>query len=247
MILFDCRLRSSVRKELAAIEEANRQIKESIGEQDKVFEYQKEQIEKAKASIGRMHEEKQQMIHRLEMSYHASKVNKLGDEQFFNDYSLNHRAGSIDRTSQDRHPFSTRKGSAKSNSQSQAHVRQSDSNKFITIHFDKKQAEPKSNGDLNKVAGGSVDDKKQMIKQVNSYEMNDEAKKFLEEYLKEDIDTTDQPVIKASDRKPQSESMQSIKPAETSKAHGQHKPADSGTHKGPPVQPSRLQPSLPGV
>lgn len=195
-----------MRKELAAIEEANRQIKESIAEQDKVFEYQKEQIEKAKAAITKLHEDKQQMIHRLEMSYHAAKVNKLGDEYYSKDQSFHNRGGSIDRMSHDIYPLSTRKGSAKSNSQSQANMRRSDGNKFITIHFDrdKKTVEggEKVNGDKSDLDQG------QFMKQVNSYEMNDEAKKFLEEYLKDDI----------------SESAKQAKPKEDAKIEEKQKP-----------------------
>jgi hypothetical protein len=179
-------MRASFQKEINDLNNWSRQVKESLSEQERVLQHQKDQIEKVKLAISKLYSEKQELLQRIELSYHSAKLGREVDGNYSKDVSLNHKLGSVDKNLEDKEPLSSRKASAKSHSQSQHQFKQEEEDKYITIHFNSKE-------DQKKPALGQelADEEKlvthqQLMNQVKNYEMDADSKKFLEEYLKDD-------------------------------------------------------------
>lgn len=218
--------------------EWSRQVKASLAEQEQVLVHQKEQIEKVKHAISKLYAEKQELLHRIELSYHSAKLGRTADENYSKDVSFHHKAGSIDKNSVDREPLSTRKASAKSQSQTNGQIKTAEEDNYITVHFNSKAGVKKAHKDQVPDEEELPANHNQLMKQVNNYEMDDESKKFLEQYLKEDPKPSQKKIQKPSDNggQQQQESNELPQEKEDQKqgkaSHSMGKPTDKSKEEG---------------
>lgn len=176
-------LRATVKKELNAIEAANKQLKESIAEQEQVYLKQKEQMEKAKITLSKMQAEQQAKVQKMEIDFLQAKMKKSIDDIYSNEVSVHDKAHEAHNYNFDGKEDPVRGLSGKSNSKSLSIKRGQDENKFVTINFDGRQKGPINKNSHLDGSDSTPMDKNQLMNQVKNYDMDDQTKAFLENYL----------------------------------------------------------------
>lgn len=184
-------MRVTVKREIATIEAANKQLQGSISEQEQVFLKQREQMEKAKVTLSKMQAEQQEKFNRLEMDVLQAKVKRSVDDIYSNDVSVQEKINTREKfelIKDEKHP---RDQSGKSLPKPLPVKKEEDEPEFITINFDGTQKEnPVPKAELKSEDASSLD-QKQMMKQVKNYDMDDQTKAFLEHYLMDETKPKD--------------------------------------------------------
>lgn len=180
-----------MKKELNAIEAANRQLKESIAEQEQVFLKQREQMEKAKITLSKMQAEQQARVQKMELDFLQAKMKRSIDDIYSNEVSVHDKEQAMDKFDHEKEEKQQRGLSGKSNSKSISLRRGNEEPKFVTIKFDER--DKGSHGKKPSLSGNetSAMDKNQIRNQVKNYDMDDQTKAFLENYLLDDAKPQD--------------------------------------------------------
>lgn len=214
----------NLKRELAAIEAANKQLQESIAEQEQVFLKQREQMEKAKITLSKMQAEQHDKVSRMEQDFLHAKMKRSVDDIYSNEISVHDKGHSSDKFELDKADNLSRKLSGKSQSKSLSIKKAPEENRFVTINFDSREQDLKHQTSQDGAPDSSAMDKNQIRKQVKNYDMDDQTKAFLENYLLEDHKQKDLVLEKEalptglSEDKPAAHSKDPSRDAEAKKA-----------------------------
>lgn len=169
-------------------------MRENLSEQIKILELQNEKLTEAKVAFERDKAEVADQLERVNSDIHLAKYVFRDDEmnQSRDNFSLKSKPGlelpAISPKPALKRKLSESQASLSKHQASRSNLQSGKKGSGVyTIKFDGSGAQ-----------AGPASDAEQLKRQINTYEMNDDARAFLESYLKEDKDRQPAPERTAS-------------------------------------------------